>query len=94
MGIKKMSENIVRQVETALAVKNHLIMSTFYTFGVRSAHICRQFSGNLSCSMGEVIPLSAYSLRYLIVSHQLGRNIRLNNYILLSFAHYSHLLKA
>lgn len=67
-----MSENVVRQAATALAVKNHLIMSIIYTFGVRSAHICRQFSGSLSCSIGQVIPLLAYIVRYFIVSHQLG----------------------
>lgn len=75
-GHKKMSENVVRQAVTALAVKNHLIMSIIYTFEVRSAHICRQFSGSLSCSIGQVIPLLAYIVRYFIVSHQLGCNKR------------------
>lgn len=84
MGTKIKSENVVRQAATALTVKNHLIMSIMYTFWVRSAHVCRQFSGSLACSIGQVFLLLAYILGYFIVSHQLGCNIRLNNFIIIS----------
>lgn len=78
---QKMSKRVIRQAASALAVKNSLILSIIHTSWVRSALICKQFSGSLTCSTGQAIPLLAYILRYFIVSHQLRCNVRLKNYI-------------